>query len=76
MTHITIKDLPLDVELDRAAMAAIAGGSRTSSGEPRAARHSAVCSDSSSRIVDYPPGFAQHGAGEGPAPNGQRSLLT
>ena len=76
MSHITITDLPLDAELDRAAMAAITGGSFASSGAARAARDSAVCSGSSRRIVDYPPGFAQRGTGEGPALNAQRSPLT
>ena len=64
MAHITIKDLPLDVELDRQAMAAIVGGSRAGR-EGRAyglqqcaARHSPAVS-AGSRIVDYPPGFAR-----------------
>ena len=61
MAHITIKDLPLDVELDRQAMAAIVGGSRAgrANGLPRrAAQHSTLVSGGS-RIVDYPPGFAR-----------------
>ena len=64
MAHITIKDLPLDVELNRQAMVAIVGGSRAgrASGamglQQRAARHSPVVSGGS-RIVDYPPGFVR-----------------
>jgi hypothetical protein len=64
MAHITVKDLPLDVELDRQAMAAIVGGSRAgregrANGlQQRAARHSPAVSGGS-RIVDYPPGFAR-----------------
>lgn len=64
MAHITIKDLPLDVELDRQAMAAIVGGSRPGRAgranglQQRTARHSPAVG-SSRRIVDYPPGFAR-----------------
>ena len=64
MAHITIKDLPLDVELDRQAMVAIVGGSRAGGAsramglQQRTAQHSTVVG-SSSRIVDYPPGFAR-----------------
>ncbi len=64
MAHITIKDLPLDVELDRQAMAAIVGGSRAGGAsramglQQRAAQHSTVVGGSR-RIVDYPPGFAR-----------------
>ncbi len=61
MAHITIKDLPLDVELDRQAMAAIVGGSRAggANGLPqRTAQHSTVVGGSR-RIVDYPPGFVR-----------------
>jgi hypothetical protein len=61
MAHITIKDLPLDVELDRQAMAAIVGGSRAGRAnglQQRAAHHSTVVGGSN-RIVDYPPGFAR-----------------
>ena len=64
MAHITIKDLPLDVELDRQAMAAIVGGSRASRAmglQQRAAQHSTVVGGSSG-IVDYPPGFARAAA--------------
>jgi hypothetical protein len=64
MAHITIQDLPLDVELDRQAMAAIVGGSRAGRAgramglQQRAAQHSTVVGGGS-RIVDYPPGFAR-----------------
>ena len=59
MAHITIKDLPLDVQLDRQAMATIVGGSRVGGAPQRAARHSTLVGGSSSRIVDYPPGFVR-----------------
>jgi hypothetical protein len=61
MAHITIKDLPLDVELDRQAMATIVGGARAGTAQqPLAARRSSA--HGSSRIVDYPRGFASNAA--------------
>jgi hypothetical protein len=60
MAHITVKDLPLDVELDRQAMAAIVGGARSGAAQPPAARLPSA--RSSNRIVDYPPGFASNAA--------------
>lgn len=60
MAHITIKDLPLDVELDRQAMATIVGGARAGTASPLAARCS--IGHGSSRIVDYPRGFARNAA--------------
>jgi hypothetical protein len=60
MAHITIEDLPLDVALDRQAMATIVGGARTGTAPPPAARRSTA--HGSSRIVDYPPGVASNAA--------------
>ena len=54
MSKIVIKDLTESVELDREAMSAITGGARTrgnqSSFDPAIFR--------STKIVNYPPGFA------------------
>lgn len=60
MAHITIKDLPLDVELDRQAMATIVGGARAAAAPPLAARRSTV--HGSGKIVEYPPGVASNAA--------------
>lgn len=54
MTIIVIKDLPESVDLDRQAMAAIAGGTRTG-GRPAFAGRTIV---RSTRIVNYPVGFS------------------
>lgn len=55
MSKIVIKDLTESIELDREAMSAITGGARTrgnrSSFDPAIFR--------STKIVNYPPGFAQ-----------------
>lgn len=60
MTHITIKDLPFDVELDREAMATIVGGARAGTAQPPAARRSTA--HGSGRIVDYPPSVVSNTA--------------
>lgn len=53
MTIIVIKDLPESVDLDRQAMAAIAGGARTGSRQIFAGG----TIFRSTRIVNYPAGF-------------------
>ena len=58
MAHITIKVLPLDVELDRQAMNTIVGGARAGTAQPHAARRST--GHGNSRIVDYPPGVVSN----------------
>jgi hypothetical protein len=57
MARITITDLRLDIALDRQAMRAIAGGSRSGLGWPRAAT---VGPTTRERLVDYPPGCRRH----------------
>lgn len=63
MSKIVIKDLAESIELDRDAMSAITGGARTrgnrSSFDPAIFR--------STRIVNYPPGFAHR-------PNGKKDV--
>lgn len=70
MAHISIKDLPLDIELDRQAMVTIVGGSRA--GRANGLQHSAAqrstLAGSSAKVVDYPPGFAR-GNATAPAKN-------
>jgi hypothetical protein len=56
MAKLTIKDLPENIELDRAAMTAIVGGSRSS----RSSTFVSMTPSSMprpSRVFDYPPGF-------------------
>jgi hypothetical protein len=67
MAHITIKDLPQSIELDRKAMLVIVGGGRA--GVPRA--DLAGTPLESARIVDYPPGFVRDRLAQA---NGQRSV--
>ncbi|HSC00524.1 MAG TPA: hypothetical protein VLE45_11470 [Burkholderiaceae bacterium] len=53
MARITVKDLPRSDTLDRQAMLAIAGGSR--SGARPIGTHGAT--QAPNRVVDFPPGF-------------------
>lgn len=55
MATIVIKDLPDNIELDREAMTAITGGSRTR-GRPGLSGQTIL---RSTRIVSYPPGLAR-----------------
>ncbi len=57
MALINVKDLPQSDELDRAAMQSIVGGARSGT-RPTLNDQSTA---GSSRIVDYPPGFALSG---------------
>lgn len=70
MAHITINDLPLDVELDRQAMVTIVGGSRA--GRANGLQHSAALHSTllggSTKVVDYPPGCVR-GDATAPAKN-------
>ncbi|HEY2021715.1 hypothetical protein [Paraburkholderia sp.] len=54
MAKLIIKDLTQSVELDREAMAAIVGGARVGVRSNIAA----PLVPASTRVVDYPPGFA------------------
>jgi hypothetical protein len=65
MALITIKDLPQSIDLDRKAMHAIVGGSRTG---VRPVVDLSGAASRNGRIVDYPPGF---GRNDGP-PGGSR----
>lgn len=56
MAHIVIKDLPESVDLDRQAMTAITGGARTRGRQP----FPGTTIFRSTRIVNYPPGFARN----------------
>jgi len=66
MAHITIKDLPQNIELDRKAMLVIVGGSRAGV-RPIDLSGTTI---PSGRIVDYPPGFVRdrlaEAKGQGP----------
>ena len=53
MARITVTDLPQSDALDRQAMRAIAGGSRTGARQAPA-RNAAL---GQTRVLDYPPGF-------------------
>ena len=56
MAILTIKDLPENIELDRAAMTAIVGGSRTGSSSTFVSM-TPTSMPRPSRVFDYPPGF-------------------
>lgn len=65
MATLVIKDLTESIDLDRQAMASIAGGART-----RGRRISPPAAITGNRIVNYPRGFAVNL----PADNGGRSI--
>lgn len=56
MAHITIKDLPQSIELDRNAMRTIVGGSRVG---VRPIDLAETKTTRSVRVVDYPRGFVR-----------------
>jgi hypothetical protein len=56
MAILTIKDLPENIELDRAAMTAIVGGSRAGSSSTFVSM-TPTSMPRPSRVFDYPPGF-------------------
>lgn len=59
MSTIVVKDLQENVDLDRQAMLAIAGGSRFG-GRPSFLGHATI---RAARVVNLPPGFAVKGEG-------------
>jgi hypothetical protein len=61
MARITVKDLERNETLDRQAMLAIAGGSR--SGARPVGRQPTT--QALNRVVDYPPGFGARAQGAG-----------